>query len=110
VYSDDRSFVELFVDVMYDPIALDCSVILSSDEAASRLIVDQESNFSFLSGLIYFVWLWECSRGHVRKKIKFHKIMQTTVGQKAFWSTSRDALFFAITHALFSVYPKGNIT
>ena len=40
MYSDDRSFVELFVDVMYDPIALDCSVILSSDEAASRLIVD----------------------------------------------------------------------
>ena len=43
MYSDDRSFVELFVDVMYDPIALDCSVILSSDEAASRLIVELTS-------------------------------------------------------------------
>jgi len=40
MYSDDQSFVKLFVGVMYDQIALDCSVILSSDEAVSRLIMD----------------------------------------------------------------------
>ena len=29
--------------------------------------------------LIWFVWLWECSRGHSHKKVGFHKIMQMTV-------------------------------
>ena len=44
--------------------------------------------------LIWFVWLWESSRGHARKKVGFHKIMQTTVNDSSL--SKRDYVEFII--------------